>query len=50
MLIELLSAAGPELGRRWLASLMLVPPEQREAVVEAIEHRIAEEYGNEATP
>lgn len=44
MLIELLRDGGAELGRRWLAALMLVPPDERAAVVEAIERRIVDEY------
>lgn len=44
LLIELLRPAGPELARRWLAALMLVPAEQRGAVVEAVERQIADEF------
>ncbi len=35
---------GPELARRWVAALMLVPEADRESVVEAVERRIVEEY------
>lgn len=44
MLIELLKPTGPELARRWVAALLLVPEEHREAVVEAVEAQIAAEY------
>ncbi len=48
MLVELLRPAGPELGRRWLAALLLAPASEREAVVEAVERRMSEEYGGGA--
>lgn len=44
MLIELLKPTGPELARRWVAALLLVPEQHREAVVEAVELQIAAEY------
>lgn len=44
MLVELLRPAGAELGRRWLACLMLAPESEREAIVESIEQRMAELY------
>ena len=44
MLVELLRPAGAELGRRWLACLMLAPESEREAIVESIERRMAELY------
>lgn len=47
MLIELLKPAGPELGRRWLAALLLVPEAQRASVVEAVEQQICEEFGQD---
>lgn len=37
---------GAELSRRWVAALMLVPPEDRPGVVESIEARIVETYTN----
>lgn len=46
LLIELLRPAGPELGRRWLAALLLVPEEAREGVVSAVEARIVAEFGD----
>ena len=48
MLTELMRAMGPELGRRWLAALTLVPEHEREAVVEAVERQIVEEFGDQA--
>lgn len=52
MLVELLQPATPELARRWLAALLLVPAEERESVVRAVELRIASMYGGtpEAAP
>lgn len=38
---------GPELARRWLAALALVPEGERAAVVEAVERQIAAEYAGE---
>ena len=45
MLVELLRPAGPELARRWVAALMLVPEDQREGVVASVERSIVQEYG-----
>ncbi len=45
MLVELLRPAGPELARRWVAALLLVPEGEREGVVSAVERSIVEEYG-----
>jgi len=50
MLIEMLKPAGPELGRRWLAALLMVPPEERESVVQAVESQIVAEYGSREAP
>lgn len=36
--------AGPDLARRWLAVLTLVPEHERESVVRAVEHRIHTEF------
>ncbi|HLP85790.1 MAG TPA: hypothetical protein VK157_15675 [Phycisphaerales bacterium] len=44
MLVELLQPLGPELVRRWVATLLMVPRDQREAVVASVEARIAELY------
>jgi hypothetical protein len=49
MMIELLRPAGPELARRWLAVLTLVPEHEREAVVRAVERQIHAEFGSAAT-
>lgn len=50
MIVELLRPAGPELGRRWLAALLLVPEAERVAVVEAIEAKLASTYGRPHAP
>ena len=44
MLVELMRPMGPELARRWVAALTLVPEAERESVVESVERRIVEEY------
>lgn len=44
MLIELTDPVGGELSRRWLAALLLVPEDERGAVVSAVERQIAAEY------
>jgi len=36
--------AGAELSRRWLAALLMVPIDERERVVEAVEKQIVESY------
>ena len=41
MLIELLQPTDPDLARRWLAALLLVPRDERLSVVESVEQRIA---------
>lgn len=47
MLVELLRPAGPDLVRRLAAAIMLVPCDEREAVVSAIERRVVETYGGQ---
>lgn len=47
MLIELLNPATPDLARRWLAALLMVPSGEREETVARVESRIAELYGEE---
>ncbi|TVQ63458.1 MAG: hypothetical protein EA378_01915 [Phycisphaerales bacterium] len=47
LLTDLLRPGQLELGRRWVAALMLVPEAEREALVEAIEHQIIDTYGDE---
>lgn len=44
MLTGLLKPCGPELARRWLAALMMVPEDRRETIVEAVEAQIVEEF------
>lgn len=50
MLVELLQPATPELARRWLAALLLVPAEERESVVRAVEAKITSMYGGGQRP
>lgn len=44
LLIELLRPAGAELARRWVSALLLVPDEDREAVVQRVEASIVRTY------
>lgn len=44
MLVELLQRLGPELVRRWVASLLTVDRDEREAMVEMVEKYVAEHY------
>ena len=44
MLIEVMRPMGPELARRWVSALMLVPEADRESVVDAVEAQIVAEY------
>jgi len=48
MLIELLQPTGPDLARRWLAALLLVPRDDRLSVVESVEQRIASMFEHDA--
>lgn len=48
LLVELLQPLGPELARRWVAALMMVDREDREAMVSAIERKVVENYGPHA--
>jgi len=50
LLVELLRPGSIQLGRRLVGALMLVPEDQREGIVEAIEAQIVEEFGSEAGP
>ena len=50
MLVELLRPAGPDLGRRWLAALLLAPEADRAAIVASVERRIAGMYGGRIPP
>jgi len=49
MLVEVMKPMGPELARRWVAALTLVPEHEREDVVRAVERQIASEYADRAT-
>lgn len=44
-IVELLRPASPDLARRWLAALLIVPAGERIGVVEAVERSIVREYG-----
>lgn len=44
-IVELLRPASPDLARRWLAALLLVPAGERLGLVEAVERSIVAEYG-----
>lgn len=44
MLVELLQRLGPELVRRWVASLLTVDRDEREAMVDMVEKYVAEHY------
>lgn len=48
MLIQLLRPTTPDLARRWVAALLMVPEDERTGVVEAVEARIAAEFGADA--
>ncbi len=45
MLADLLQPATPDLARRWLAALLMVPAAERAAIVSAVEAKIVEEFG-----
>ncbi len=47
MLADLLQPATPDLARRWLAALLMVPPEERAGTVNAVEARIVEQFGSD---
>ncbi|MFT5423966.1 MAG: hypothetical protein ACI89L_001758 [Phycisphaerales bacterium] len=49
MLVEVMKPMGPELARRWVAALTLVPEHEREAVVQAVEQQITAEYADRGT-
>lgn len=46
MLADLLQPATPDLARRWLAALLMVPAEERAGIVKAVEARIVEQFGS----
>jgi len=43
-LVELLQPGGPDLARRWVSALLLVPIEHRESLVREVERRIVETW------
>lgn len=43
-LVELLRGQTPDLARRWLSALLIVPERERESVVSAVERGIVAEY------
>lgn len=43
-IVEMLRGETPDLLRRWLSALLLVPEREREAIVAAVEYRIVNEY------
>ena len=45
MLADLLQPATPDLARRWLAALLMVPAAERAAIVSAVEAKIVEQFG-----
>jgi hypothetical protein len=49
-LIEFLRAGSPDLTRRWVSALLLVPEHERLAVVQAVEQRIVETYAPAGSP
>jgi hypothetical protein len=44
LLVEMMRPVGPDLGRRWLAALMLVPAAERAQVVASVEREIVAAY------
>lgn len=44
--MQLLRGTTPELARRWLAALLIVPPHEREALVDSMEQRVLQTYGD----
>jgi len=46
MLLELCKPESMELVRRWVAALMLVPEDQRESIVQAVEKQIVTDFTN----
>ncbi len=43
-LVELLRGQTPDLARRWLSALLIVPERERESVVNAVERSVVAEY------
>ena len=47
MLVDLLQPTGPDLARRWLAALSMVPKDEREDVIQSVEAEILKQYGDQ---
>jgi hypothetical protein len=47
MLVEFMKPGVQELAQRWLSALLVVPGPERQAVVEAVEAQIVEEYATD---
>jgi hypothetical protein len=45
-IVEFLRPGTPDLSRRWISALLLVPEAEREAVVASVERRIVETYAS----
>lgn len=50
LLVDLLKPVGPEIARRWVAALILIPEEERLAVIESVEAEIVRQYGSDKGP
>jgi len=46
LLVDLMKPIGPETARRWVAALLLIPEDERLAVIESIEAEIVRQYGS----
>ena len=44
LLVELMRPGSVELARRWVSALMLAPASEREAIVQAVEAQMVEDY------
>ncbi len=50
MLVDLLKPIGPEIARRWVAALLLIPEDERLAVIESVEAEIVRQYASDEAP
>lgn len=50
LLVDLLKPLGPELARRLVAALTLVPEDQRLAVIQSVEAEIVRQYTSDEPP
>ena len=50
LLVDLMKPSGPELARRWLAALTLVPEDERQNVIESVEAEILRQYDEPRPP